>query len=755
MFGLSVGLHSSFSFGEESETIYESEVTIIGSERALQLSEGSTDRIDSDAITRFESSDLNDVLASTPGVYIREEDGFGLRPNIGLRGTDPDRSAKISLMEDGILIGPAPYAAPAAYYVPNVSRMRAVEVVKGAEAARFGPHNVGGAINFITQSYDDLALQNPNREDRKPLLGELSLTAGSFDSYLAETRLGTKPFLREQNDRSTAIVFDGLYFGSQGFKDIDGSTRSTGFSRSDSNLRIAHQFDDRLDQKITMKLGYANEDSNETYLGLTDEDFGNNPDRRYGVSESDGFDSDHTQAQLFYQARLTENLLVNSKAYIHRFDRTWRRVNGFANCINNELDPSCLNIRSVLLNPQTFTQEYALLSGAADSNPEDARTQIDLRTNARAYGSQGVSLAFDYAHEFGGHQGDFNVSVGYHQDYVERRQRSQAVLVEAGQLGTAVDQSVATDTNDGSAQALSLTISEKVRFDSLSIEAVGRLETIDYETQDFLAADTSTQSASHTLFSPSLGASWELDTRLDQLILIAGIAKGFSAPSASASDDVDPEEALNTELGVRLAHQLHEASSVSFSAIAFASDYENLLGRCRDSDTSCDLGDETSAGEAFIYGIELSSGWSSELTDNLLFTTEFDYTYTDSEFSSSFTSTIPGLRNVRAGDELTYRPRHQASLLFSFELERFTTDLRLKGLSSMREVAGQGEANPQERIPSLATADLVFGLRASDNINLKFIVENIADTRKTVSRRPLGARPNAPRVVKLNMSYQF
>ena len=101
-------------------------------------------------LSKFEDSDINAMLEEVPGLYVQEEDGFGLRPNIGMRAALSDRSAKITVMEDGILIAPAPYAQPAAYYFPRASRMHAVEVVKGPAAIRFGPYTTGGAINLIS-----------------------------------------------------------------------------------------------------------------------------------------------------------------------------------------------------------------------------------------------------------------------------------------------------------------------------------------------------------------------------------------------------------------------------------------------------------------------------------------------------------------------------------------------------------------------------------------------------------------------------
>ena len=74
-------------------------------------------------IKKYNYTDPNRILMGKNGISIVEEDGFGLRPNIIIRGASSYRSMSINLMEDGVLAAPAPYIAPAAYYFPTMARM--------------------------------------------------------------------------------------------------------------------------------------------------------------------------------------------------------------------------------------------------------------------------------------------------------------------------------------------------------------------------------------------------------------------------------------------------------------------------------------------------------------------------------------------------------------------------------------------------------------------------------------------------------
>ena len=93
-------------------------LTIIGVAGGKHNVGGSVDYLDAEALDIQSHSDILRILRVVPGVNIQEEEGYGLRPNIGLRGSGSDRNSRIMIMEDGIPIAPAAYASPSAYYFP-------------------------------------------------------------------------------------------------------------------------------------------------------------------------------------------------------------------------------------------------------------------------------------------------------------------------------------------------------------------------------------------------------------------------------------------------------------------------------------------------------------------------------------------------------------------------------------------------------------------------------------------------------------
>lgn len=69
-------------------------IQIISHHDRLRTESGSATLLTEVELEKFEYDDIHRILSSVPGVNIREEDGYGLRPNIGFRGVTPERSKK-------------------------------------------------------------------------------------------------------------------------------------------------------------------------------------------------------------------------------------------------------------------------------------------------------------------------------------------------------------------------------------------------------------------------------------------------------------------------------------------------------------------------------------------------------------------------------------------------------------------------------------------------------------------------------------
>jgi Fe(3+) dicitrate transport protein len=107
-------------------------VDVIGSQEDLDRIPGSATVIDEETLDSSRVMTTSEALRKVPGLNLRDEEGFGLRPNIGVRGLNPTRSTKVLLLEDGIPLAYAPYGDNASYYHPQIDRFERIEVLKGA-----------------------------------------------------------------------------------------------------------------------------------------------------------------------------------------------------------------------------------------------------------------------------------------------------------------------------------------------------------------------------------------------------------------------------------------------------------------------------------------------------------------------------------------------------------------------------------------------------------------------------------------------
>jgi Fe(3+) dicitrate transport protein len=697
-------------------------LTVIGS-RPAELTGGSASYLTTEQLERFQHTDIHRALKQVPGLYVIEEDGYGLRPNIGLRGSGTDRNSRITVTEDGVLIAPAPYAAPAAYYFPTMQRISAVEVRKGSAAVRSGPRTTGGAINLISTPIPV-----------EPFAGRLSLHAGEDQTVLGEVAVGGTA-------GQWGYLFEALRQDTDGFKTIDGGGDS-GYALDDylAKLRYTTASGARFYQEIELKLGSTDQDGDETYMGLTLDDFERDPNRRYAASRLDNIRTDHDQLELRHYIAWSDRVDLTTAVYRNEFARNWYKVDRLATA----------SMSDVLEDPTTFATEYAWLTGT--TSPADA---IVLRNNNRAYESRGAQTILGLQ-PTGGGSIDHNIEIGvrYHEDDEDRLQDDDRYRMDSGSLVLTTDGAPGTQDNRiGSAEALSIYVHDEMSFGKFIVTPGVRYESIDLEQRRWsgtdparIAGTTSVVRSEVDEVISGIGAVYRM---ADAWTLLGGVHKGFNSPSPGSS--AEAEESLNYEAGARYAR-----AAASAELIAFYNDYDNLVGTCTASTGSgCNPGDQFAGGKVRMQGLELSGRYEFGLERGLRLPVQATYTYTNAEFRSSFASGFEEWNDVDVGDELPYLPEHQAQLLVGLAAERWGVNVAASYTDSMRVEAGQGATAPTGATDSQWVVDLAGDWTVTDNLRLFARIENVLDDVYVVAWRPAGARPGRPRAALIGINVSF
>lgn len=729
-----------FSQAPNQDTIKNQEldpVVIVG-DRAKYIS-GSGQYINILKIEKLNQPNVNNVLRIVPGVNVRDEEGFGLRPNIGLRGTPVNRSAKITLMEDGILIAPAPYADPAAYYFPTFSRMQGIEVLKGSSQIKYGPYTVGGAINLLSTVI-------PNT-----FKGFAQVGLGSFGTNQQRIWVG-------DSRKNIDYVFEINRIASNGFKVLPNG-ENTGFDRRDVMGKIRWHTDEdaKIAQSVMLKMVASVEDGNETYLGLTYEDFQTNRLSRYAATQKDILDMNHNHLSLTHTISPVEGLKFHTTAYYSFTYRDWARVNSIAG----------QSLNNILQNPASFANAYQVMTGKANG-------AIDYQSAERTFFSKGIQTNAQYLFVKNDWTHKIQFGMRYHLDQADRfATRSAYNMTNGTMILSAAGIKGNQENQIRNAQSLATFLNYDISFKRLKVSPGVRYENINFDFQNYGTADnarlgTGLRSAENqlTVILPGIGLHYWLNENMN---LLGGIHKGFSPPGMPSVTATSGQARMETSVNYELGYHF-EKNGYTAQVVGFFNNYSNILGSDNISGGGLGTGDMFNAGNAHIRGIEIS--FEGNLLSNknypsgLSFPVSLAYTFTDARFQETFINGGGdwGTGRINQGDRIPFITPHLLTANVGVSNQKFDLTLSSRFTGITRVKPGAGALIIPDNVVKYADVNALAGFLIIDlstnydvtkSVTAFATINNLTNSKAIVANLPQGYRPNMPLSFNTGLKIRF
>ena len=729
-----------FSQAPNQDTIKNQEldpVVIVG-DRAKYIS-GSGQYINTLKIEKLNQPNVNNVLRIVPGVNVRDEEGFGLRPNIGLRGTPVNRSAKITLMEDGILIAPAPYADPAAYYFPTFSRMQGIEVLKGSSQIKYGPYTVGGAINLLSTVI-------PNT-----FKGFAQVGLGSFGTNQQRIWVG-------DSRKNIDYVFEINRIASNGFKVLPNG-ENTGFDRRDVMGKIRWHTDEdaKIAQSVMLKMVASVEDGNETYLGLTYEDFQTNRLSRYAATQKDILDMSHNHLSLTHTISPLEGLKFHTTAYYSFTYRDWARVNSIAG----------QSLNNILQNPASFANAYQVMTGKANG-------AIDYQSAERTFFSKGIQTNAQYLFVKNDWTHKIQFGMRYHLDQADRfATRSAYNMTNGTMILSAAGIKGNQENQIRNAQSLATFLNYDISFKRLKVSPGVRYENINFDFQNYGTADnarlgTGLRSAENqlTVILPGIGLHYWLNENMN---LLGGIHKGFSPPGMPSVTATSGQARMETSVNYELGYHF-EKNGYTAQVVGFFNNYSNILGSDNISGGGLGTGDMFNAGNAHIRGIEIS--FEGNLLSNknypsgLSFPVSLAYTFTDARFQETFINGGGdwGTGRINQGDRIPFITPHLLTANVGVSNQKFDLTLSSRFTGITRVKPGAGALIIPDNVVKYADVNALAGFLIIDlstnydvtkSVTAFATINNLTNSKAIVANLPQGYRPNMPLSFNTGLKIRF
>jgi Fe(3+) dicitrate transport protein len=695
-------------------------VEVVGSRSdALSRLPGSAAVIPAQELQAMQPLSANEALRTLPGVHVQDEEGVGLRANVGIRGLDPDRSRTLLVLEDGVPVALAPYGEPEMYYSPPIDRMNRVELVKGSGSILFGPQTIGGVLNYVTADAPSVTT------------GSVMLRGGEGRSRLVQANYGGS----WSGVRGNIGAFD------KRASDLAGLW----FNVSDVTAKLGTR---TAAGELGVKATYYDERSNSTYVGLTQAMFDASPYthpapndllhiRRYAVTAS-------------HETGFLGNSSVRTSAYAYQTTRDWRRQDyGYT--------------------PDGTQHVFRNSTGNRNRSFDVAGIEPRFRTVWPRGGRPieldfGTRLHYERARDQHINGATATASTGEVRDDEIRVGKAVSAFVQSRFFIT---------------PALHVTPGlrlERFTYDRTILRARVRRATGSGTTRE--VEDVNIQGGDAVAeVIPGVGSAWSPSPLFT---LFAGVHRGFAPPRVKDGlvypdptlgvDDqipelqtlsLDAERSLNYELGTRLTPRPY----LSLEATAFYLDFTNqIIEPSLSAGSAADVA-LANQGATRHRGVEaaLSFDVAKAMGQPFGLIARVAATRTAAEFSKDrfLRSPAGDTVNVR-GNRLPYAPEMTASASLTFDHPAGLL-LRLDGLHVGEQFADNfetraGSANGRTGlIPAYRVFDFSaqYRLPVLSGLSLTAAVKNLAGDKYIASRRPEGIKPGLPRTVSAGLEWRL
>ena len=740
-----------------SETVYAPAVTVTGGAEEADSLSGSGTYIGSNIIQSNNYDNIDQVLKTIPGVYSREENGYGIFPNISLRGVDPGRSQKLTIMEDGVLSQPAPYTDFSAYFNPTTGNKDGIEVLMGSSQILYGPRTTGGVLNYLT---------TPIPSKRKI---HVKTTYGSYLGVMGE---GTNSIENMQYGDVRTHAYYGDTFntnigdigvllelygrGDGGFRNWKNINKGqSGFHKYEPMLKLSYKPNTVLNQSFEFKAQHVRMIGDLGYAGGSKDDINNkDPWKSYGYTQMDRIWTERIAGHFKYNVEVPNfyDTKVITTAYASKFHRNWHKAAEYSTSINDT------DGGTKFYKADTISELNDIDTGGSDG------ITVENKNNNRDYRVRGIEIRANsgFNSSINGISLDHTLTYGtrWHYDsYYDMSWYDYYNLINGRMYWTSATLEQAASSKEYKTWGRSFYIQDAIQYNNLTLTPGFRYEKVDAKRIRSGTSGLLTQDVEG--YSGGVGFNY---VKNDKLSVFGGVHQGVSFPKgadifATADGDtenMDPETSFAKEIGIR-----YKDSDKGFNTKAtfFHTDFEDLIVS---SNTGAGSSVTQNAGEIETYGLELSASYDLGFNRSWSFNNPWTlaYTYTEAEFQNdakkSDGDTIYG--NAKKGNDLPFISQHQVTLGTDYIKGPFSMGVignwRSSQWSSGENISAKADDTRIGKIPARFVWDLK-GSYKFGNKKLNFGVHNLLNAKYITTYLPLGPRPGAPLQAYFGISVDY